>query len=533
MAKSMWVRCPNCGHWCYAEEKGFLGRIARSLKIGDQQEGEFYGYYAGKIGMKGVGKTIGRVLNAANIWMHAGEMLNGDTYRFNCDNCGYEFGTDDEEYDQSTAHQLWDKAICIADKFNSVKHQSDAERKAFINEVERTLAQIENVSDVIPESKAIMEDVLACCYFFFDNDSAKALVEINKSLELFDDEKSHVLKGLFMGEVDDPSSNYEKMNELLKINVCEAPQYVDKNDIIRELEKAEKSYGENFASIPADERKFLVVVPEYTELPSSFKVIKYNDTRLSGINFANGFPSNNAIYVCHPYKPNTYYPSESYQTDLFQNQLNEFRELLQCLGAKSIVTEDALSKERSQADSSSLNGKVGGEYKGVGGNLSGEHKMGKSLMDSIVQKMLVDDSFDFNPDKYPDKPEGLVWFEHMEEWQRLYRMRLNGQNKYSISISSKSTHIVNANEANQVNADFNALVAKGNLEVSHSTELKVSEENSHEWKLVVEFYPLSEYHTPVKVSDNPVPAPKKPNWVVIAMGAIIALLIAVLLAILL
>ena len=81
----------------------------------------------------------------------------------------------------------------------------------------------------------------------------------------------------------------------------------------------------------------------------------------------------------------------------------------------------------------------------------------------------------------------------MEEWQRLVRMRLRGQNKYSIWISTRQTNIVNENEANLVNAGFNALIAKGDLQVSKSTELKVSEENSHEWKLVVEFYPLSDY----------------------------------------
>ena len=99
----------------------------------------------------------------------------------------------------------------------------------------------------------------------------------------------------------------------------------------------------------------------------------------------------------------------------------------------------------------------------------------------------------------PFVPEGLVWYEHMEEWQRLARMRLRGQNKYSICISTRQTNIVNENEANLVNADFNALIAKGDLQVSKSTELKVSEENSHEWKLVVEFYPLSEYENKAKM----------------------------------
>ena len=214
---------------------------------------------------------------------------------------------------------------------------------------------------------------------------------------------------------------------------------------------------------------------------------------MSGVIFENGFPNNNAIYVCHPYKPNVYFSSESYQVSLFKNQLNEFRELLQCLGAKSIKTENQLSSSLSSEGTFNVNGKVGGEYKGINANVSAGTKGSNSVMKSMVQKMLIDDEFSFNPTMSPFVPEGLVWYEHMEEWQRLARMRLRGQNKYSICISTRQTNIVNENEANLVNADFNALIAKGDLQVSKSTELKVSEENSHEWKLVVEFYPLSEY----------------------------------------
>lgn len=36
----MWVRCPECGTWCYAEKKNFIGRILRLLKTGDQELGQ-------------------------------------------------------------------------------------------------------------------------------------------------------------------------------------------------------------------------------------------------------------------------------------------------------------------------------------------------------------------------------------------------------------------------------------------------------------------------------------------------------------
>lgn len=498
----MWYRCPECDNWCSAEKKGLFGRMFRSLKKGDKDLGESFGNLGDAFGMKGLGKTAGRFVNVLNGYKHCGEMLNGDKYLFYCSRCGNEFGTNDESKDMTEEHYLYMKTKELANRFSLTKDQTPQYKKVYTKEVQDILAKIEN-SYGIDDAKATMHDILACCYYFFFNDSENALLEINKSLALFDDEKSHVLKGLFMGNVISPESNYDKMRELLKINECDSEIiYVDRATILGELEQAKRSYEQNFTSIPNNQRKFLVVTSEYTYLPNSFKILKYNDTDLSGVIFENGVPNNNAIYICHPYKPNVYLSSETYQTSLFKNQLNEFRELLQCLGAKSIKTENSLSTKRSSDEIDNLNGKIEGGYKGVSGNVSGEQNSSSSLMQSMIQRMLIDDEFSLNSNTPPYIPDDLVWFEHMEEWQRLARMRLRGQNKYSISISTRQINIVNANEANTINAEFKALIARGNFEISQSTELKVSEENSHEWNLVVEFYSLSEYDKEQKHKDQ-------------------------------
>ena len=513
------LRCPECGEWCVAKrESNFLGRMIRSIKMGDEKLGEAGGIVGDSYDMEGAGKTLGRVVNLINIYKHGGEMLNGKKYRVACERCGKEFGTDDDSRDMIDQHELWQKAVNLSKQFKSIKDSSEQDKQKFTRDVQETLAEIEN-SYEINDAKAILYDTLACCYFYFFNDSKKALLEINQSLDLYDDEKSHVLKGLFIGKTTSPVDNYAKMNELLKIHECESDiMYIDKTTIFEELEHAESDYERNFISIPENQRKFLVVTSDYTYLPNSFKVLRYNDVGQSDIVFENGIPNNNAIYVCHPYKPNIYYPSESYQTSLFKNQLNEFREILQCLGAKSIRTENSLSSKRNYNVSGDINGNVGSEYKGIGANVSAESKTSNSAMESMVQKMLIDDEFSFNPDLAPFVPEGLIWYEHMEEWQRLTRMRLRGQNKYSISISSQQTHIVNENEANAVNADFKALVAKGNLEIAQTTELKASEENTHEWRLIVEFYPLSEYdkQKPIEIPQVQSALPQKSNYTPIA-----------------
>lgn len=535
MAKNMWIRCPECDGWCYAEKKNIFGRFFRSISDGDQSTRDEYGEIADKyFDLKGAGKAFGRALNAVNYPKHVGEALDGDNYYFHCKCCGKEFGKDSDEADMTEAHGLYVKALELRDKFPSMKSASNLEKDNYIRQVEETLIKVEATAG-IDDAKASLHDTLSSCYFYLSNESPKALLEINKSLSLYDDDVSHVLKGVFLNRTTNPTDNYAKMSELLRVSDCNPSPYFDRATIERELESSERIYCEKFISIPANERKFLVVTSEYSYLPDSFKVIKYNHAALSGIQFENGFPNNNAIYVCHPYKPDVYYPSESYQSDLFKNQLNEFRELLQCLGAKSITTENTHNQDRSGTTASDFGAEVGGEYKGVGVNISGELKNSNSLMESMVQTMLMNDDFALTPDIPPHVPDGLAWFYHMEEWQRLVRMRLRGQSKYSISISSKTARIVSENEAKQVNADFNALMAKGNIGFSQSSELKTYEGNVHEWKMVVEFYPLSDYKKTqsklIEVSPSPMLPDKNNSGTIAISKKVIIGLIAILLAI--
>jgi len=495
--ESMWIRCPKCGRWCYAEKKDFIQRLVQSFSQGDKKSQDEFGELGDRFGLKGLGKGLGRVMNAANYPRHAGEMLGGDKYRFFCE-CGHEFGTDDEEADMTDGYELYVRAIDLSDQFPSIK-QPMFGKEQFMTEVRNTMAKVEHIA-YIPDAKATLHDLLACCYYFFNNDSVNALIQIEKSLKLFDDPKSHVLKGLFMGKVVTPAENYEKMNELLKIDECQSLSYIDDSEVKQELKKAEDYYGGNFISIPANQRKFLVVTDDYTYLPSSFKVIKH-DADLSGIKFKNGFANKYAIYICHPYKVNVYYPYDSYQTDLLEDQIDELILLLQCLGAKSISTANSHAVEKNNIEAETLCGKIGGEYKGVGANITGDKKNSRDeneLVSTIQEKIA---SSSFNPDIPPYVPDGLAWYPHMDTWERLYLMRKSGLKEYSVTVSTRQTHLISTNEASHINADFNALVAKGNIDISKITEIKASENITDEWKLKVEFYPLSEYNNwhPAKV----------------------------------
>lgn len=500
----MWLRCDTCGNWCYAKKSDILDRTVNSVKNGDRETGDYYGAIAEKYlgGYNGLGKTIGRGLNLIDIPKHAGEMFNGDDYHFCCSKCGNKFSKNDERLDMTTQYDLYKKTESIQKLFNSIKHKSQVEKESYIRDVEELLASVANTQG-IKDVEAVLHNILACSYYYFDNNQKQALLEINMSLDLCDEPCTHVLKGLFMGNVENPNDSYTKMAELVKIKDCDQQiPYIEKSTVLAELEQAEINYSKNFIDIPSHQRKFLVITDDYFYLPESFKVIKYDGSNLSGIMFKNGYPSKNTIYICHPYNPYIYYPSESYQEDIFENQLNELRELLQCLGAKSIEIENLHNQEREREGLDHVSGKIGGEYKGIGLDVSASKDSKNANFDSLVKKTLIEDGFSFNPSNSPFVPNELIWFPYMEQWKTLARMRLRGQNHYSIVISQENTSIVNSNEAYQVNADFDILVAKGNLGISKSSRLKASQNTTKKVKIKVEFYPLDAYHNDVATIDD-------------------------------
>ena len=130
----------------------------------------------------------------------------------------------------------------------------------------------------------------------------------------------------------------------------------------------------------------------------------------------------------------------------------------------------------------------------------------------------------------------------MSDWQRKARMRLNGEDRFKIRVSSLKESLIKDNEMIQLKADFEKLLVKGKIEGGRTLSFERKNSNIHEWELDVEFYPLTEYGqlTPQKVEDkpnalvqqNPV-FPKQKNYLIFVLFVIIILLIGIIVAIIL
>lgn len=486
MSELIKVRCPKCNEWCSIEKTDKIEKVIKGLNS-NKAAGLLLMGAGGLLG--GVGVLLGAV---------AAPLILIDENTCECPHCKSRIEIESTIKETSGQYELSCEIKKLQeDLFNNhIQHKGE-----FLENVQGLLAQVEK-NNGNKRDKASLHNIIAYCYYSFFNDNSKALAEINKSLDLFNDPQAHVLKGIFMHDVANPEENYKKMEELLHLTECKNSIYIDKSIVEKELADIQDRYAENFTQIPPHQRKFLAITQEYKRLSNNLKVLRFDDFNKTKLTIPAGFVSKDTLYVCHPYKPNSYYPSTSYQTDLFEDQINELRELLQCLGAKSITTENARSNQKGLETEQGFGGEVGGKYKGVGGNLGVNHQNKQATAESIIQKKLINDEFEFNPDMSPFVPEGLFWFTHMGEWQRLARMRLRGQNKLDIVISEQQTHVVSNNEATQVNADFNTIVAAGHVQVSHNSAFQQSENSSKDFKLVVEFYPLSEYKKSSLLTNN-------------------------------
>ena len=261
------------------------------------------------------------------------------------------------------------------------------------------------------------------------------------------------------------------------------------------------------------------------ELPS-FKPETILPLRMDALNFLVFPPSHpikGELYVGHPLQPNYYYPLDEYEQLLFESQFVELNHLLQCLGASEIRSErvkgslefnESVMKSSIKSDAH-FNQKGEGSNKLQSGNAERNLERKSSEEDEKYYKNKSEEGKKMisiqrlTPQKAPYIPEGLVWYNHNETWQKLAEQRLlGGLNYYELMISSNSVRVINEREKSKINNDYKHLItagyknpvvnAKGSKESEKKSESEkdimsaLNKEDTNEWKLIVSFAPVEE-----------------------------------------
>lgn len=508
------MRCEKCRRWVYAEKKGIIGRFIRTFKRDDDTSDDL-GELAEVIRMKPVGKILGKYFEYCEKAIDSPfEAIAGDKYRFHC-SCGYEWGTDDDSKDQTSGYQLCLQINELYKQYKSLNLFSKNEIDSYINRISTLLTVIQDYP-YLADYNSSLYDLSASVYYFWLHDSNRALISINKSIELCpNDSNSIALRGVFRNEMQEPVDRYKKLQDIIRYKEAEEESpFFSKSEFQIELNNAAKKYADFFLQIPKERRKYLVIDDELRLLPNSFLVLTPELLSIldeAGLEFPNGYASEKALYICHPYKTNKYLDADNYKDELFYDQLEELKELLQCLGAKTIDMVDLKTHETTIHDESGIKIKAGGTKDVISTNAEGESTKDSNYYEKKKKELFQHLEYPLVANVEPHVWSNSAWYSHLSQWQSKARSRLrpNGVTKDVFYLSTIEEILIKENEQLKLKADFDAMIAKGNLEGARSLSFERQESRSHEWEIKVEFYPMSAYSRASVVSTD-----TKPNTIV-------------------
>lgn len=532
-------KCPKCGAWCITGKDGFCDKMARGGDddvaigyIGYKIEG-FIGN-TDKIIRKFLG--VGTKINTGSAALNGlREGLAGVDYRFECPECGNNWGTDDEEDDQTAEYEHEQKIHELRDIFPSVSHSQCSEKQQYINDLRILLASPLNTD----AASAVLYATLAAAYYSVD-DRNSALQAVNSSLKLFEDDNTHILKGMIMGKGRNAQDTYSAMQEVIRYKSPKRPEspFFTTPQIEDEFAVLQSSFSKNFLSIPLQQRKYLVFCDNILYLPQNIRVLPISEIPTE-IKFPEGhYPVSNTLYVCHPYRDDYYIPYEIYEVEILRDEISELKLIMEFLGAKHIDYSDLFENGEESAIHNKRDIHGGGDYAGeysAHGDYEAEDRI------DVTRKLrnFIKGEQDYLLKGMPALPQDLVWYSHRLEWQRKCESRLAGRLIHDdFTISTSTSEMITESERKRIEADLKVLLvsAEGGTDSSKSYMLKKERERT--WKVNVEFYPLSDYEkkepqVPLQLSSVPSNhSEKKQNRVVWIMGGIILALIITLLIVL-
>jgi hypothetical protein len=175
------------------------------------------------------------------------------------------------------------------------------------------------------------------------------------------------------------------------------------------------------------------------------------------IQFPPGHPISNKTYLQHPILVNKYLPVDEYESTILKDKIDEFKILVQALGAISVEYEHVENVKNNNKIKTTENTSVEGRTNVVGGSfdLNSEYINSLNSNSSSNRKEYQE----FHPMGMPYIPNNLIWFHHEISWQRLAQQRLEGNvlsHAEIIEISkSDSIHTMNMEE---IEAEIRVLV---------------------------------------------------------------------------
>ncbi len=492
-------RCPVCGQWIKADKDSLIDKAARGANDVSEVGGSLGEALGGIFGSSGkrLGRNIGST--AASIFGGAmgvaGNVLMGSDYHFVCPTCGYEWTCNNEEEDQTEEYNHEMEISAIKDKLWDI-WTDEPDKQALRNLISEMTARIPTESD--SRLLSSLYDWRSIAYWLLDQ-YKEAYQDISSSLSLVDDAHSRAMRGVYTAELAADSDNSESYIDALKDLTSvyeENHSYTNLSEPLLDfvMNHCVEEYVKVFAKFPPSRRKFICFTDKIQAMGNNILVLPMGKVP-NGLIFPEGLPKKNVIYEVHPFKPNHYLSLENFDYDLFRDKISEFKWILENLGAKKIKL--SIENGHTQRDYSKNNRSVSGgvDVKGVTGNASYKKDISGEKYQEL--KTSLEENNEFLPGvESPHLPalDKLVWYPHLEDWQKKVESRLSGRaNAFEIAFSSHSAYSLSEQMVTELEAEMKYLMTKGNVGVSVEKDYRINRTESQIWRISVEFYPLSVY----------------------------------------
>ena len=283
----------------------------------------------------------------------------------------------------------------------------------------------------------------------------------------------------------------------------------DKEDTDTEREQF-STYDETFAkeqfpTLDYVHRKALMVVDEYTELEQKQVQVLSKEVAAKYLKFPMGHPHSNQLYIAHPLINNYYVPFEDYQFVFIEDQVREYCELAQALGATEITIECLNEKQDDSQDTGNKHINANAGRKGGGINVDYQGNSSHHLIDSIRHSLEMHQTY--QPVEAPYVPENLVWYPQMPSWRHLATQRLNGRlNSHEEKMQTQKSQVVDGNELKQIKGEVHTLLTSAGIDSSKELSSKYQLQENAVLCIKITFAPIDQLQSTVLPNVQSAPA---------------------------
>lgn len=253
----------------------------------------------------------------------------------------------------------------------------------------------------------------------------------------------------------------------------------------------DNDFAEQFQSLDYAQRKALMVVDKYTELGQKQIQVLSKEMANKYLKFPIGHPHSNQLYIAHPLINDYYLPFEDYQLIFIEDQVREYCELAQALGATEITVECLNDKQSDSQKNAKTN--INGSVAGKTTKLNGEYHSDFShhLIDSIRQSIEMHQTY--SPTVSPRIPDGLVWYQQMPSWQHLVKQRMNGGlNSHEEKLQTQKSQVVDGNELKQIKGEVKTLLKNAGIDFDKGENSKFQLQENATLSIRIKFAPLDQ-----------------------------------------